>query len=126
MILNSFIKQAEQEWHKKLLFAPSAKKIFFEYHFPGNFREIRSTINSLFASNQREIGIKDLPELFFRKALRGTNNLKENEKMVIEKAYQQANYVMAETARKLGYSNPFLLKKKMEKLGIKIWNKVSN
>jgi DNA-binding NtrC family response regulator len=105
---------------RKISFTPDAEKAFYQHTFPGNFRELRRTIDSLFASQQNIIRINDLPKRFFKNETSNSTDLRANEKQHIEKIYKESNYIMAETARKLLFSNPHILREKMKKLGIEL------
>lgn len=119
-IIDDVIKQAEKQWARKLIFDTDAERIFYEHSFPGNFRELRRTVNSLMALQLKSVKLSDLPNRFFRKSQMHEGNKTETEKHQLEKIYKEQNYNMAATAKKWGYSNPHLLRKKMEALNIQI------
>ncbi|OJW34625.1 MAG: hypothetical protein BGO54_07800 [Sphingobacteriales bacterium 46-32] len=122
-IIVSIIKQSELQWGRKLNFSPDAEIAFYNHPYPGNFRELKRTIDSLFASQLKNIEVSDLPKRFFKSEKTDITSLQENEKQYIQKIYANSNYVMKKTAEKLGYSNQHKLRQKMENLGIRIINK---
>jgi len=122
-IISDVIAQAEKQWGRQLNFTEDAKKVFYEHAFPGNFRELRRTVNSLIALQLKSIRLSDLPNRFFRDTVNRSDNRKETEKQELERIYREQNYNMSATAKKWGHSNPHLLKKKMENLGIEIRKK---
>jgi DNA-binding NtrC family response regulator len=122
-IIDEALKQAENQWGRSISFEPEAKEVFYRHSFPGNFRELRRTINSLFALSAKSIKLSDLPNRFFKNNHSIPSNRQETEKQRLEAIYKEQGYNMAATARISGYSNPHHLKKKMENLGIKIHSK---
>ena len=122
-IIDQSIKQSELRWGRKMIFDYEAKQIFYGHLFPGNFRELTRTINSLMAMELKTIRKSDLPSRFFKKVDEPAKNREISEKRQLEKIYAEQNYNMAATARIWGYSNPHKLKQKMEKMGIQIVNK---
>jgi len=97
-------------------------KRFGEYHWPGNIRELKNTINyAATMSTADKIRIEDLPASFIdmEKAQSEYNIMEETEKMLILRMLKQSDYNKRKTAALLEISRKTLYNK-LKKYGISL------
>ena len=97
-------------------------KRFCQYHWPGNIRELKNTINyAATMATTGDIRIEDLPAAFsdMEKQGSGYNLREETEKMLILKMLKQSDYNKRKTARLLDISRKTLYNK-LKKYGISL------
>jgi DNA-binding NtrC family response regulator len=97
-------------------------KCFSEYHWPGNIRELKNTINyAATMSTTGKIQIEDLPASFIdiEKAKSEYNIMEETEKMLIMRMLKQSDYNKRKTAALLEISRKTLYNK-LKKYGISL------
>ena len=97
-------------------------KRFCRYHWPGNIRELKNTVNyAATMATSDEIRIEDLPAAFIdmEKEKSEYNIMEEAEKMLILKMLKQSDYNKRKAARLLEISRKTLYNK-IKKYGISL------
>lgn len=116
-IIDYYLEILSKKWGRKLNISKRAMKIVESYNFPGNFREIYNTLNSLFPM-YTEIMPEDLPARFMMEE----NQNDESYEAVLKKhcinIYKKYNYDLTETKKALGYANVTQLMKKLKTWGV--------
>jgi DNA-binding NtrC family response regulator len=95
---------------------------FSQYHWPGNIRELKNTINyAATMATSDDIRIEDLPAAFIdmQKEKSEYNIMEETEKMLIIKMLKQSDYNKRKAARLLEISRKTLYNK-LKKYGISL------
>jgi transcriptional regulator of acetoin/glycerol metabolism len=91
----------EKKWNRKITFSKDALNIIQAYSFPGNFREIYNTINSLFPLDVTMIQSHHLPSRFTDKEA----EINESYEAALRKhcimIYEKYNYDLAATSKAL-------------------------
>lgn len=117
-IMKHYFKILEKKWNRKIKLSREAEHILETYSFPGNFREIFNTLNSLYPLQIEIIKAEDLPERF-RYA---ETQMDERYETVLKKhcisIYEKYNYDLAKTKQALGYGNSTQLKNKLIDWGV--------
>jgi len=117
-VISHYIEILSKKWKRKLTFDREAKKLIDRYSFPGNFREIYNTINSLFPLQSELITKDDIPERFHL-IENGINESYEFiKKLHCIEIYKKYNYNLAATKKALGYRNSTQLKNKLIEWGV--------
>jgi len=141
LLARTFLRELAAETDRPVTdFTPAAIEVLLRYHWPGNIRELRNTVErSLLSCRSTIIDLADLPDAI--RASTGTGEesgfsletlgardldqwLEEVERRVIQQALAQCNGVQAQAARRLGVSERSLWHR-IKKLGIQI-NRVVN
>ena len=97
-------------------------KRFCQYHWPGNIRELKNTINyAATMATTGDIRIEDLPAAFsdMGKKEFEYNSIEETEKMLILRMLKQSDYNKRKAARLLDISRKTLYNK-LKKYGISL------
>ena len=117
LVIEYYIDMLERKWGRKLCLSEEAMKIIEKYNFPGNFREIYNSLNSLFPLQLEFVKPDDLPVRF--KMLE--NEIDESYDNALKKhcikIYLKYKYDLAATKKALGYGNSTQLKNKLKE-----WN----
>jgi len=95
---------------------------FSQYHWPGNIRELKNTINyAATMATSGDIRMEDLPAAFIdmQKEKSEYNIMEETEKMLIIKMLKQSDYNKRKAARLLEISRKTLYNK-LKKYGISL------
>ena len=88
------------------------------YSFPGNFREIYNTLNSLFVHDKNIIDKSLLPKRFSDEEIVLNESYENVMKSHCIKVYKKYNYNLTETKKALGYKNSTQLKDKLILWGV--------
>lgn len=117
LLIDHFIKKYAVENNKQpMKLSDEAMQVLFNYHWPGNIREIENAIeNVIVMCDKSTIGVEDLPQ--YLTAHRGhmvrvtadasfdyTNQLEETEKQLIREALEQSGGNKTRAAEILGIS----------------------
>ncbi|CAB1065394.1 Response regulator of zinc sigma-54-dependent two-component system [Olavius sp. associated proteobacterium Delta 1] len=123
VLVNHFLSFFSNNNSKALNRVPDdVLKCFCEYHWPGNIRELKNTINyAATMSTTGQIRIEDLPASFMdmEKKESGHNIREETEKMLILRMLKQSDYNKRKTAALLQISRKTLYNK-LKKYGISL------
>ncbi len=113
-----FLDQANQDLDKTVTgFDHEVEKVFSNYNWPGNLREMKNMIKRATLLNQNgTIGLSDIsPDIYNSGAdennLKLTKQSKENEKDIIEKTLEKTNYNKSKAARLLNIDRKTLYNK---------------
>ena len=87
-----------------------------DYDWPGNIRELKNLLEATFIYAHQEITFEDFPESF-RRQLRETNGLYQDERTRLITALFETNWNKARAAQKLNWSR-MTLYRKMAKYGV--------
>jgi hypothetical protein len=117
-IINYYLEILTTKWGRKLKFTKDAKSIIEQYSFPGNFREIYNTLNSLFPLNSSELRPEDLPARFLMEENQNDENYENVIKNHCIKVYRKYNCDLTEAKKALGYANVTQLKDKLKGWGV--------
>jgi transcriptional regulator with PAS, ATPase and Fis domain len=116
--LTHYIKLLEKKWGRTLTFSKEAQQLIERYSFPGNFREIFNTLNSLFVLNAKEIAADELPARFRLPE----NEIDESYEFALRqhciRIYSKYEFDLAKTKKALGYGNSTQLKNKFIEWGV--------
>jgi transcriptional regulator with PAS, ATPase and Fis domain len=119
LLITHFLEEAWVQFGKRVHFSPGARNRLIAYSWPGNVRQLRSTIHRLviLATPDREIPASavELSEADAPASL--MQELEQAERRRIVEALAQANGVRTEAARALGVSRTTFLGK-MKRFGI--------
>jgi DNA-binding NtrC family response regulator len=116
---NYYFKQNFQFNRKEpLVFNSNALQILESYQYPGNIREMKNTILSLYVNCEGQVEIEDLPKRMRSKLIDKTWNLDENEKHLITKAFNEFNGNVARMSKSLNRERHTILKK-LKEYGLK-------
>lgn len=117
-VLDYYLKKNETRWKRKINITTGATKIISQYNFPGNFREISSFVNGLFALGEPTITEAMLPKRFMDIEA----NLDESYETVLKlhciAMYNKYKFDIAATCKALGYKNSTQLKNKLIEWGV--------
>ena len=117
-IVEYYLEILSKKWGRKLKFTKDAKSVIEQYTFPGNFREIYNTLNSLFPLNKTELRPEDLPVRFLMEENQNNESYDNAIKKHCISIYKKYNFNLAETRKALGYANPTQLKNKFIEWGV--------
>lgn len=113
-----FLDQANQDLDKTVTgFDHEVEKVFSNYNWPGNLREMKNMIKRATLLNQNgTIGLSDIsPDIYNsgidENNLKLTKQSKENEKDIIEKTLEKTNYNKSKAARLLNIDRKTLYNK---------------
>ncbi len=112
-VIQHYIAILEKKWGRKISFSKDALKVIEGYSFPGNFREIYNTINSLFPLRLDVISPEDLPERFMDTEAEMDEAYKTAMKKHCIFIYEKYKFDLAATRKALGYENSTQLKNKL-------------
>jgi len=120
LVMNHYLKLLEKKWGRKIQFTKEAAQIIDKYSFPGNFREIYNSLNSLFPLQLEKVRAEDLPARFKMTE----NEIDESYESVIKnhciRIYRKYKYDLAATKKALGYRNSTQLKNKLKEWNVYI------
>ncbi|WP_439504890.1 sigma 54-interacting transcriptional regulator [Sediminibacterium sp.] len=117
-IISYYQKILEKKWGKKIEFDSDAILTLNSYSFPGNFREIYNTLNSLFVYDKNIIDKSLLPKRFSDEEIVLNESYENVMKSHCIKVYEKYNYNLTETKKALGYKNSTQLKEKLILWGV--------
>jgi len=125
-IANCFLEELNREMRTVKVFSKDVLKVFREYTWPGNIRELDNVIKSAYASSDGlYIGLMDLPSrMVANNAISGgdesksLHELMENyERDILESALERNNWNCNETAREMKIHRTVIYKK-LKKYGL--------
>jgi two-component system response regulator AtoC len=123
VLVNYFLSQISNNNSKMVKrVSEDVLKRFCQYHWPGNIRELKNTINyAATMATTGDIRIEDLPAAFIDTELEQSeyNIMEETEKMLILKMLKQSDYNKRKAARLLDISRKTLYNK-LKKYGISL------
>ncbi len=112
LLAENFIEQACRQSQiplKKI--NSSVKALFLNYHWPGNIRELKNTIESaVMLSDDKYLSLVDLPGEF-RGWFRDAEGLSQNEQNPLLSALDSTNWNITKAARKLHWSRMTVYRK---------------
>ena len=122
LLVEHFLRQFNQENNKQITISPRALSLFMSYSWPGNVRQLRTTIESMvILSQSREIALKQLPEEIQRETspspvvkIKIGTTLRDAEKELIKATLAAESGNKALAARVLGLSRKTLYRKSEE------------
>jgi len=119
LLITHFLEDACAKHRKQVLLSTAARNLLIAHSWPGNVRQLRSTVNRLVVLN--EPGVEIAPEVLELPAGEAPANLMEElgqaERRRIVEALAQAAGVRTEAAKTLGMSRTTLIGK-MKRFGI--------
>lgn len=116
-LLNFYLKQFNQQFGLNLLgLSVEALEALFDYHWPGNIRELKNVLETVFIDSPRErISRDDLPELIRGNKMSETfSGRDDREREYLLAALSAANWNKSKAAEQLQCSR-MTLYRKMEK-----------
>jgi DNA-binding NtrC family response regulator len=117
-LFNHYIQEFNQRFGREVEgFTEEALAYLLCYEWPGNVRELKNLLEAIFVNlPPRQVSFLDLPEQF-RKRLRDTEGLPQDERDRLLSALFATNWNMSKAAQKLHWSR-MTLYRKMEKYHI--------
>jgi len=119
-VIAHYLRVLERKWGRRLELTQDARQIIEEYSFPGNFREIHNTLNSLFPLRLERIDVKDLPGRFLMRETRNDEDYESVMRSHCEMIYKRYGFDLNATRKALGYGNVTQMREKFRKWGILI------
>lgn len=117
LLLDYFRNIFNRQFGKKVEgFTEEALTILMDYDWPGNIRELKNLLEATFIYTHQKITFEDFPESF-RRQLRETNSLYQDERTRLITALFETNWNKARAAQKLNWSR-MTLYRKMAKYGV--------
>lgn len=116
-VRNYYIDKLSAKWGRKLILSDNAEKVLSRYSFPGNFREIYNSLNTIYALDIPEVREEDLPTRFRGNQIFLSENYEEVMMQHCIFIYQKYNYNITATCKALGYKNSTQLKNKLQQWG---------
>jgi DNA-binding NtrC family response regulator len=112
LLLQEFLEELNRRYELNVEgFSDDCLATFFHYDFPGNVRELRNLLESIFVNlPSRIITFKDLPALF-RKRLKEIENLPRDERARLLSALFSTNWNKSKAAQDLHWSRKTLYRK---------------
>ena len=117
LLLDHFRQIFNRQFGKEVEgFTDEALAILMDYDWPGNIRELKNLMEATLIFAHKKITIADFPESF-RRNLRETNGLGEDERTRLIAALFETDWNKAKAAQKLNWSR-MTLYRKMAKYGV--------
>jgi DNA-binding NtrC family response regulator len=115
LLLKDFLKELNRKYGLEVEgFSTDCLATLFNYDFPGNVRELKNLLESIFVNlPSRFITFMDLPELF-RKRLKETENLPKDERTRLLSALFTTNWNKSKAAQDLQWSRKTLYRKMLK------------
>lgn len=117
-VIAHYLTILARKWGRSIDLTPEASRVIEMYMFPGNFREIHNTLNSLFPLRQDKIDVKDLPARFLLEDNRNDESYESALRNHCSMVYKKYRYDLNTTRKALRYGNVTQMKKRFEKWGI--------
>ena len=121
LLASHFLQKFGHEKGKEVgVFSPEVMEIFLAHSWPGNVRELENVIeHAVIIAKQDRVLPKDLPQYLLQRPLPSQEpvTLKENERSLILKTLEEANWNKHQTAKKLKI-NRSTLYGKMKRYGL--------
>jgi len=117
-VIKYYLSLFEKKYGRNLNMTPRAQSIIERYSFPGNFREIYNTLNSLFPLRLNTLDIKDLPTRFYMEDNLNDDRYETALRKHCSTVYKRYSFDINATTRALGYQNVTQVKKKFKNWGI--------
>ncbi len=127
ILVEHFIKKYNREFNKTITgISRNVEKIFMNYQWPGNIRELEHTIEHAFiVTVQPVIIVNDLPDELKKFALKEKNYKTVNEAMKLKEVLKKTNWKKAKAARLLGMDRKTIYRK-MKKYNIPLEQQAEN
>ncbi len=112
LLLKEFLKEFNEKYAMEVEgFSEDCLATLFNYDFPGNVRELKNLLESIFVNQpSRVITFQDLPEIF-RKRLQETEDLPKDERTRLLSALFTTNWNKSQAAQELNWSRKTLYRK---------------
>jgi transcriptional regulator with AAA-type ATPase domain len=121
-VIKYYISILEKKYGRKLEMSPQALQTIQNYSFPGNFREIYNTLNSLFPLRLEQIDVRHLPSRFIMEENSNDETYEAALKKHCSTIYKRYGFDLNATCKALGYRNVTQVKDRFKKWGILIEN----
>ena len=117
-VIEYYITLLGKKYGRKIEMTPQAIQAIQNYSFPGNFREIYNTLNSLFPLRIDKIDVIHLPSRFLREENNNDESYDAALKNHCNKIYKRYRFDLNATTKALGYGNVTQVKDRFKKWGI--------
>jgi len=117
-IRDFYTEKFSKKWGRTVSFSKEAEQVLSTYGFPGNFREIYNSFNTIFALDTAVVDLSHLPNRFHQVDQAASEKYEEVMRKHCIFIYKKYNHNIAAACRALGYKNPTQLKKKLQLWGI--------